>query len=32
MEQDLKNYMHARNVEVIKFVTQGTVVLAVSSE
>lgn len=27
MEQDLKNYMHARNVEVIKFVTQGIVVL-----
>ena len=27
MKQDLKNYMHARNVEVIKFVTQGTVVL-----
>lgn len=27
MNQDLKNYMHARNVEVIKFVTQGTVVL-----
>lgn len=27
MNQDLKSYMHARNVEVIKFVTQGTVVL-----
>lgn len=27
MNQDLKSYMHARNVEVIKFVTQGIVVL-----
>ena len=27
MNQDLKSYMHTRNVEVIKFVTQGTVVL-----
>lgn len=27
MNQDLKSYMHARNLEVIKFVTQGTVVL-----
>ena len=27
MKQDLKNYMHAPNVEVITFVTQGTVVL-----
>lgn len=27
MNQDLKSYMHACNVEVIKFVTQGTVVL-----
>ena len=27
MNQDLKSYMHARNVEVIKFVTQGTAVL-----
>ena len=27
MNQDLKSYMRARNLEVIKFVTQGAVVL-----
>ena len=27
MNQDLKSYMHASNLEVIKFVTQGAVVL-----